>query len=339
MPYSSQVGSVSARAPNVVAAEALAESIGFEIEAIATQVTAGIVLEASAADAFVARVLDSYAMLTRLDDELEPKVRRAVVARHRALLLPRFLAVPMVRHSVERPLGYPGDYQIVEMIFGAGPGADSPLGRLLERVVLEAAPSAAHRYRAPWTSAWLDRRAAEASEPLRVMSFACGPERVLRAHAQRGAAMNVTLCDHDGRALAHAGAALEAQLAGRGSVACRQLSAISLIRGREEAALVGTEPFDAILVLGLFDYLREPVIRRMLRRFHALLRPGGILLASNVAVGNPHRSLMEYIGDWGVIHRSAGDFEQLMVDRTGLTALELRTDPTGANLLFAGRRA
>jgi SAM-dependent methyltransferase len=328
---------VPARTLHIGAAKAMAESIHFEIEAIATRVSAGILLEATAADAFVARVLDGYATLTRLDDELEPKARSAVIAHHRALLQPRFLAVPIVRRSVEGPLGYPGDYQIVEMIFGAGPHADSPLGRLLERVVLEAAPNAAHRYRAPWTSAWLERRAAEIVAPLRVMSFACGPERVLRAHAERGAAMNVTLCDHDGRALAHAGAALEAQLAGRGSVACHQLSAISLIRG--EATVVGSEPFDAILVHGLFDYLREPVIRRTLQRLHALLRPGGILLASSVAAGNPHRSLMEYVGDWRVIHRSAADFERLMVDRTGLTALELATDPTSANLLFAGRRA
>ena len=124
MPYSSEARSRPRRTPNVAAAEAFGESLLFEIEAIATHANAGGVIEGRNADAFVARVLELYATLSRLDEQLEPRERRAVIEHHRALLQPRFLAVPMVRHSVERPLGYPGDYQIVEMIFGAGPHAD-----------------------------------------------------------------------------------------------------------------------------------------------------------------------------------------------------------------------
>jgi len=318
---------------NAAAAHAVTDALRRELETIAPRLSCGGALDASLAGAFVARVLSHYASLTRLDAQLEQDERRAVIEHHRALLQPSFLEVPMVQHSVEQPLGYPGDYQIVDMIFGAGPHARSPLGRLLERVVLESAPSTAHRARAPWASGWLERRAAQLAAPLRVMSFACGPERILRAHAAGGAFMHVTLCDHDERALAHAGPALQAELGARGSVSCRALSARALLRRREE---IDFERFDAILVLGLFDYLREPLVRRMLQRFQGLLRPGGILLASNVAATNPHRSLMEYVGDWNVIHRSAAAFERLMLHETGFGALELARDATGANLLFAG---
>jgi SAM-dependent methyltransferase len=284
-------------------------------------------------------VLERYAELTRLDAQLGVAERQFAIRQHRALVQPLFLSVPVIRRSVDRPLGYPGDYRMVETIFYGEPRPDHPLAALLERVVLESAPSSAHRYRAPWAQGWLQRQAQGVGQPLRVLSFACGPERILRQHAEQGARMEAMLCDHDPRALAHAQPALAAALADRGSVSCTELSAVQLIRREPRSLLQGhfADGFDAVLVLGLFDYLREGLIARMLRRFCGLLRPGGLLLASNLDRRNPHRSFMEYVGDWYVLHRDRAEFEALMLSAPGLQTLELTTDPSETNLLFAGR--
>jgi extracellular factor (EF) 3-hydroxypalmitic acid methyl ester biosynthesis protein len=289
--------------------------------------------------AFVSGVLERYAELTQLDAQLDAAQRRVVIRQHRALVQPLFFSVPVIRRSVDRPLGYPGDYRMVETIFYGEPRPDLPLAALLERVVLECAPSLAHRYRAPWAHGWLQRKAQDVPEPLRVLSFACGPERILRQHAEQGARMDAMLCDHDPRALAHAKTGLAAALADRGSVSCVELSAVQLIRRDPHSLLQGpfAHGFDAVLVLGLFDYLRDGLIARMLRRFCRLLRPGGLLLASNLDRRNPHRAFMEYVGDWHVLHRDRAEFEALMLSAPGLQALELTTDPTETNLLFAGR--
>ncbi len=293
----------------------------------------------SGASDFVSGVLERYAELTQLDAQLDAAQRRRAICRHRTLVQPLFLSVPVVRRSVDRPLGYPGDYRMVETIFYGEPRPDLPLAALLERVVLECAPSRAHRYRAPWVHGWLQRHAQNVRDPLRVLSFACGPECILRQHAAEGARMEVMLCDHDPRALAHAQTALSAALADRGSVSCVEMSAVQLIRREPHSLLQGSfaDGFDAVLVLGLFDYLSAGLITRMVRKFGRLLRPGGLLLASNLDRRNPHRSFMEYVGDWHVHHRDRAEFEALMLSAVGMQRLELTTDPSETNLLFAGR--
>ncbi|HEY2732973.1 MAG TPA: class I SAM-dependent methyltransferase, partial [Polyangiales bacterium] len=153
-----------------------------------------------------------------------------------------------------------------------------------------------------------------------------------------GARIEITLCDHEPRALQHAEARLTPSLP-RGAVRSVQLSAVSLLRASTHGALLkAPEPrFDAVLVLGLFDYLRDGMVRRLMRALHALLRPGGLCLTSNLNVDNPHRSLMEYVADWEVLHRNPDAFERLMTTDTGFATRELTADPSRANLLFAGR--
>jgi hypothetical protein len=101
--------------------------------------------------------------------------------------------------------------------------------------------------------------------------------------------------------------------------------------------LHATEPrFDVVLVLRVFDYLRDAMVRRSMRVFHALLRAGGLCLTSNLHVANPHRNLMENVAASDVLQRTAIDFEALMVIYTGSTTREPTADPCAANLRSAG---
>jgi hypothetical protein len=69
-----------------------------------------------------------------------------------------------------------------------------------------------------------------------------------------------------------------------------------------------------------------------------LLQPDGYLLLTNLHVQNPHRSFMEYLGDWFVIYRSLEEFGTMVIgDPARLTTEELITDETGTNIYFAGR--
>ncbi|HEX4351622.1 MAG TPA: hypothetical protein VHZ95_01885, partial [Polyangiales bacterium] len=58
-------------------------------------------------------VLERYAELTRLDATFSSEQRAFIRAEHRMLVQPAFLSVPLIRRSVDRPLGYPGDYMMV----------------------------------------------------------------------------------------------------------------------------------------------------------------------------------------------------------------------------------
>jgi SAM-dependent methyltransferase len=318
-----------------------AREINRELHARLVTLQHALVAQLSAAPAPIDLddVLERYAELTRLDATFSSEQRAFIRAEHRMLVQPAFLSVPLIRRSVDRPLGYPGDYLMVEMIFDDVGASDRTLAARLGQLVLDAAPSRAHRHRAPWSHAWLDQLASEQARPLRILSFACGPEVVLRRYVDAGARIEITLCDHEPRALQHAEARLTPSLP-RGAVRSVQLSAVSLLRASKDSAwlLQAPEPrFDVVLVLGLFDYLRDGMVRRLMRAFHALLRPGGLCLTSNLNIDNPHRSLMEYIADWEVLHRNPDAFESLMTTDTGFATRELTADPSRANLLFAGR--
>ena len=68
--------------------------------------------------------------------------------------------------------------------------------------------------------------------------------------------------------------------------------------------LAGRPPFDLIVAGGLFDYLPNRAIVVLLREMQVLLTPGGILLFTNIAEGNPWRHLMEYGSNWNLNGRS-----------------------------------
>ena len=135
---------------------------------------------------------ESYGRLTELDVEFEPDERSSIVRHHRALVHRYFLESSFVRRSLDRPLGYPGDYLLVEQLFNNQPDGASPLGLNLSRYALDCGPARAHRSRLPWARQHLQRLATKNSgHPLHILSFACGPEHILRDMVASGALVSV----------------------------------------------------------------------------------------------------------------------------------------------------
>jgi hypothetical protein len=62
--------------------------------------------------------------------------------------------------------------------------------------------------------------------------------------------------------------------------------------------------FDFIYAMGLFDYLQQPVAKRLTERLFDMLRPGGQLLIANFLSGIEARGYMESFMDWYLIYRS-----------------------------------
>jgi extracellular factor (EF) 3-hydroxypalmitic acid methyl ester biosynthesis protein len=89
-----------------------------------------------------------------------------------------------------------------------------------------------------------------------------------------------------------------------------------------------------IVAGGLFDCLPDHVIGRTLAiAVDNLLAPGGRIVFTNLAKGNPFRVWLEYIADWPLLERSEADLEQLAGD-VGLSSLmTLRRDATSLAIL------
>jgi extracellular factor (EF) 3-hydroxypalmitic acid methyl ester biosynthesis protein len=84
---------------------------------------------------------------------------------------------------------------------------------------------------------------------------------------------------------------------------------------RASKRLTCCPPFNLVVAGGLFDYLSDKAIIFLLRTIHEdLLAPGGVLLFSNLAKGNPWRTLMGHGSNWSLNERTEGQIRELCRD-------------------------
>ena len=86
-----------------------------------------------------------------------------------------------------------------------------------------------------------------------------------------------------------------------------------MVRGLVAARTLG--PFDLVVAGGLFDYLPDEAITRLLQQARErLLTPSGQVLFTNIALENPCRLWIECLADWRLIHRSADHLSRQCAD-------------------------
>ena len=90
------------------------------------------------------------------------------------------------------------------------------------------------------------------------------------------------------------------------------------------------DSYDLVYSAGLFDYLKDRMVRRAGARLVDALAPGGNAVIGNFDVANPTRPFMELILDWPLYHRSAGDLRRLFGDLGGTMTIE--REAAGVNL-------
>ena len=98
------------------------------------------------------------------------------------------------------------------------------------------------------------------------------------------------------------------------------------------------ESYDVVYCAGLFDYLSQKVCKKLVELFARLLRPGGMLIVTNVASTNPHIGWMEFLAEWNLVYRN--DWEMLDLIPLDGTILQtnLERDETGVNLFLEIRK-
>lgn len=278
-----------------------------------------------------------FARLSATVEGVDDESRARAVATHRLLIQPYFVTSRFCRRCLDKPLGYPGDFGAVEMIFAGTETEPAPMGRLLGGYTLESGPCEAHRGRLPWTHARLGELGVERP---RLLSFACGPEVILRRWVEAGNTADIVLADHDPNALAFAKKELQRVIRRTKNTSTVRTVTMSAREVMSDDGAIGQlgGPFDAVMVLGLLDYLPDALVVRFLRALSDGLAPGGALLTSNLTGPNPWRSLMELTSDWVVAHRSVAGFETLVSATTTLATTRTDVHASGVNLYNAAIR-
>jgi hypothetical protein len=234
------------------------------------------------------------------------------------MILPFTIACPFHRRAHEKPLGYAGDYRMMELCFSE-PAGDGLFGAFIDAVI-----KSSTLVRAVVARELVMRQAVrEAIEapgdgPVRVLALAAGPaielRRLLAEIGPLPRPVEFILLDQD--RLAHEVShrhltriVLEQHQDGPPvDVHCLHFSVRQLLKPRTEedervvhSTLNGV---DLIYSAGLYDYLSQPVAAALTRLLYERLSPSGRLLIGNLVETPDSTWVMDYILDWRLLYRT-----------------------------------
>jgi extracellular factor (EF) 3-hydroxypalmitic acid methyl ester biosynthesis protein len=264
----------------------------------------------------------------------------------RRQLHPLLLCAPFVYRSYQKPLGYAGDYEMVNMILRSPYEGSSLFAKLLNSYFLGRPPAEAHRNRIKYLLEQIiaeTKRVARFGRPARIFNLGCGPAKEIQdflIQEEISDLAEFTLLDFNEETLHYTGnrlSDLKKKYNRRTSVNYLPKSVSQILRDSRyahEAFISGS--YDLVYCAGLFDYLSDRVCRKMMEILYDQVAPGGLLVATNVAVNNPVRNVMEYVLAWNLIHRDASQLASLRPQCDG--AFRVTTDSTSLNIFLELRK-
>ena len=279
----------------------------------------------------------------RVEEELQP-AHHAFAKRQ---VHPLLLCSPFVYRTYQKPLGYAGDYEMVNMMFREPYEGGSLFAKMVNTYALQLPPIIAHRNRIAYLVDRLGEetlRVARQNRVARVFNLGCGPAHEIQSFLANGGlceGADFTLADFNDETIAHTSGVLRELKKRHGRSTRIQLVKKSVQQLLKQADRVvqysSADQYDLIYCAGLFDYLSNKVCRKLMEVFYAMLAPGGLLLATNVDT-HPARGEMECFLEWHLIHRNTQRMAELLPARASHGDMVIKCDPTGVNLFLELRR-
>jgi extracellular factor (EF) 3-hydroxypalmitic acid methyl ester biosynthesis protein len=291
------------------------------------------------AEPLIEKIRSYFSALNGAAERVELEQTSAHSAFAQAALHPLLLRAPFVFRAYTKPLGYAGDYQMVNQILADPRQGPSTYFQIVNAAFLDAAAASAHRNRIDELVRFLTRladAARVAGRPMRVLNVGCGPaievQRFLKTYPEPELLI-FELIDFSEETLAWAKEQMDAIIAERGcavQINYVQDSVHQLIKRRIERAPEDFREFDAVYCAGLFDYLSDKVCIKLLNHFASRVHHGGRLLFTNVHSNNPERLAMEHLLEWYLICRDERKMETFQPENS--TWHRIWSDATGVNV-------
>ena len=291
------------------------------------------------------RTVASRAGLKCLED------RRSLIAAKaytETMLTPLLLDVPIIGRAYTKPLGYPGDYRVMQYYYANAFEGDSVFARVMHKLSVEHPLSAGVRTRMSFVVGLVAeehrRRLVENESPIfRVLSLACGPAGEVAAHVERmdrwPGEIHWTLVDQEDETLSvayQAGRRALGRNGSRGSMRCLNLAFGQFLKDPD--LLPTDEHQDFIFATGLFDYLHTQRAQALLADLYGRLAPGGLLAVGNALAPNEHFWSPEFMLDWTLLYRTRDEMRALAARLPGDAGIEVVEESSGAYYFLLVRR-
>ncbi len=281
------------------------------------------------------------AVANDVQTELQP-AHRAYMKRH---IHPVVLCSPFLYRTFQKPLGYAGDYEMVNMMLRDPFEGGSMFAKVVNRIFLETPPLVAHQQRISYLNSRLVAegfRKAARGQRLKVYNLGCGPARELQEFLSSQSLSDrtdLTLLDFNEETIAYTSGVLRDIKIRFGRAATIQMIKRSVHQILKDAGKpVAGDKYDLVYCAGLFDYLSDQVCKRLMNFLYGLVAPGGLLLSTNVSDSNPSRNWMEYVLDWHLIYRNSAQMAAFIPDAAPADYASVLAIGDGVNIALEVRR-
>jgi SAM-dependent methyltransferase len=310
--------------------------------------------ESPARDALIERIRSGFgAEVVRFSNEIntalegaskhERDALREYSIRHLHQLL---MQSSWMQRARLKPLGYPGDYEIMNAVYGNHFRGQTLFAKAVDDAFAQTPAAAAVRTRKDLVksqlAALLDSRTDR--RPIRVLTIAAGPaQEIYELFEERSTIdgpLEIVLFDQDKRALTYSYSRL------RRIVNAKRLSQVKLIHLHDSikrlllgaSVFANSGKFDAVYAVGLFDYLQLHTWVSLCRTLYDTVAPGGTLYIGNMVPTNPSRWFMELHLDWQLVYRTPAEMLELARSAASDARIRILEEPNGVNPFVALER-
>ncbi len=261
---------------------------------------------------------------------------------------PIVLCSPFVYRTFQKPLGYAGDYEMVNMMLRDPLEGSSLFAKIVNLWFVNAPPCEAHRNRIKYLVQRLNdetQRVTREKRTLRVLDMACGPAKEIQNFLIQDdlcEKADFTLYDFNDETLEYTGKTLNElkRLHHRGTPINMVKKSVNHILKEtfKPTGFPREGEYDFIYIAGLFDYLEDRICKKLMDYFYGLLTPGGLLVATNVTPSNPIINIMESLVEWHLIYRDHTQMAHLKPEAAPYGSCDIKTESTGINIFLEVRK-
>jgi len=252
------------------------------------------------------------------------------------VLTPELLSGASWNRAYTKPLGYPGDYQVMNYAYNLSLEGETAYAKFCHRLGTSTGEFITTRMTMTKQAiANLSSKAAKKGQSsFKVASLGCGPAQEITNFLNTATlplSMEFTLIDQDHDALSYAYNSTYPQVArldGKAAVKCLHATFLEfLATGKLFRKL---EKQNLIYAVGLADYLGKKRATRLVNDLYSNLLPGGTLIIG--CMRSSETSLewqVEYVTDWTLVHRNEEEMLELAYDLEEEATREIAIDSTG----------
>jgi extracellular factor (EF) 3-hydroxypalmitic acid methyl ester biosynthesis protein len=255
-----------------------------------------------------------------------------------------FRSAPFVERAWQKPLGYAGDYEMMNQIYRNESEGHSLFSNLIHKWGINEPSSCSVRARRSYFKKRI-KEYASSKDVINIASIACGPAKEIIDILEESTQLelenfNFYLIDQDKEALLNVKRSV-VELCMRKNIKPNvnyiPLGVSQIVEGHQLADSLNSKKFDFVYSVGLFDYLKTSFAKLLLRDLLEWTKKDGHLVIGNFNHNNPSHTIGDFAGDWSLILRSEQEMKEL-ASGLSFSSEQIIKDEIGIEIFFDIRK-